>query len=99
MSNQKNNKKQIIIALIFLTALLFVFYGIQRLGKPSPFGFEGKDYTAFAKCLATKNVKMYGAYNCVHCLGQKKAFGDAFKYVPYVECTKDIKKCIDDGVQ
>lgn len=41
---------------------------------------------AFAQCLASKNVKMYGAYWCPHCKDQKDEFKGAFKYVPYVEC-------------
>lgn len=43
-------------------------------------------YDAFAQCLATKNVKMYGLYWCPHCLEQKAMFGQSFHYVPYVEC-------------
>ena len=45
-----------------------------------------KDLTEFARCLAKKQVSMYGAYWCPHCAEQKKEFGLAFKYVPYVEC-------------
>jgi len=29
---------------------------------------------------------MYGAYWCGHCANQKALFGDAFKYIDYVEC-------------
>lgn len=43
-------------------------------------------YDSFAKCLATKQVKMYGLYWCPHCIEQKEMFGDAFHYVPYQEC-------------
>jgi hypothetical protein len=43
-------------------------------------------YDAFAQCLATKQVKMYGLYWCPHCLEQKAMFGQSFHYVPYVEC-------------
>src|SRR6267142_1771775 len=41
---------------------------------------------AFAKCLATRQVKMYGLYWCTHCEEQKEMFGSAFQYVPYIEC-------------
>ena len=40
----------------------------------------------FSRCLAKKQVSMYGAYWCPHCAEQKEKFGPAFKYVPYVEC-------------
>lgn len=43
-------------------------------------------YDAFAKCMATKQAKMYGLYWCPHCLDQKEMFGKSFQYVPYVEC-------------
>jgi hypothetical protein len=43
-------------------------------------------YDAFAQCLAVKQAKMYGLYWCPHCIEQKEEFGQAFHYVPYVEC-------------
>ena len=33
-----------------------------------------------------KQAKMYGLYWCPHCIEQKEMFGQAFHYVPYVEC-------------
>lgn len=53
----------------------------------------------FAKCLADKKVTMYGAYWCTHCKADKDAFGDSFKYVPYVECTEKAQECISAGVE
>ncbi len=43
-------------------------------------------YDEFAKCLASRQTKMYGLYWCPHCAEQKAMFGRAFHYVPYVEC-------------
>lgn len=48
--------------------------------------YKNHKYDAFAKCLATKQAKMYGLYWCPHCIEQKEEFGEAFHYVPYVEC-------------
>ena len=48
--------------------------------------YSNHRYDEFAKCLSTKQVKMYGLYWCPHCLEQKEKFGKAFQYVPYVEC-------------
>jgi hypothetical protein len=48
--------------------------------------YRNHKYDSFAKCLATKQVKMYGLYWCPHCIEQKEMFGDAFHYVPYQEC-------------
>lgn len=52
----------------------------------------------FAKCLASKNVVMYGAYWCPHCQNEKRAFGSSFQYVPNVECTQEIAKCKAMGI-
>ena len=51
-------------------------------------GWEYKNhrYDGFAKCLASKQAKMYGLYWCPHCAEQKEMFGKAFRYVTYVEC-------------
>jgi len=53
----------------------------------------------FAKCLADKKVTMYGAYWCTHCQADKAAFGNSFKYVPYVECTEKVQECLAAGVE
>ncbi len=53
----------------------------------------------FAQCLADKGVTMYGADWCPHCQNEKKVFGSAFQYVPYVECPQNPKKCLELGIQ
>lgn len=55
--------------------------------------YKNHKYDGFAKCLATKQAKMYGLYWCPHCIEQKQEFGASFRYVPYVECAiKDSKE-------
>ncbi|MCS7235628.1 MAG: vitamin K epoxide reductase family protein [Armatimonadota bacterium] len=39
-----------------------------------------------AKHLAASGAKFYGAYWCPHCTEQKRMFGEAARYLPYVEC-------------
>jgi hypothetical protein len=62
-------------------------------------------YDALARCLAQRDVKMYGAYWCPHCSDQKAMFDAAFKYVPYVECgvpgdtSKVLPVCSDAGIK
>jgi len=53
---------------------------------------------AFAKCLTKKNAVMYGSALCPHCDDQRKLFGDSFKFVHYVECSRagkpdDVNAC------
>lgn len=42
-------------------------------------------YDDFARCMASKQVKMYGAYWCPHCADQKEILGKSYRFV-YVEC-------------
>jgi hypothetical protein len=51
--------------------------------------YKNHKYDSFAKCIATKNAKMYGLYWCPHCIDQKREFGSSFHYVPYVECASE----------
>lgn len=54
-----------------------------------------RDMTKLAQCLAEKEITMYGAAWCTHCQKEKKGFGEAFKYVPYVECPNNPNKCLE----
>ena|SRR3989344_7537978 len=58
-----------------------------------------EDKDNFAKCLTEKGFVMYGAYWCPHCQNQKLAFGDSFKYIKYIECTEEVKLCIDKNIK
>ncbi|MBN1585351.1 hypothetical protein JW899_03210 [Candidatus Uhrbacteria bacterium] len=40
-----------------------------------------------ARCLQDRGVRMYGTEWCSHCQKQKKAFGESFSMIDYVECT------------
>lgn len=60
---------------------------------------EAYDVDAFAKCLADKNITMYGADWCSHCQNEKTAFGEAFRHVPYVECPQEVQRCLDLGIK
>jgi hypothetical protein len=66
--------------------------------------YRNHKYDSFAKCLATKQAKMYGLYWCPHCIEQKEMFGDSFHSVPYVECavkgsSEEATECKIAGVK
>lgn len=42
--------------------------------------------SGLAMYMAEHGAVMYGSYKCPHCSQQKQMFGDAFKYIKYVEC-------------
>lgn len=58
-----------------------------------------KDLSEFAKCLAERDVVMYGAEWCSHCKAQKALFGNAFQFVKYVECPDNIPLCTEKNIQ
>ncbi len=67
-----------------------LMYGIVVVLFAAAFGggryYNSHRYDSFARCLASKNAKMYGLYWCPHCAEQKEMFAASFRYVPYVEC-------------
>lgn len=68
--------------IVIYAGILILFAAAYLTGRY----YKNHKYDSFAKCLASKNAKMYGLYWCPHCADQKAMFGSAFKYVPYVEC-------------
>ena len=57
------------------------------------------NYDDFASCLGSSGAVMYGADWYPHCLNEKNAFGDSFKFVNYVECPRDPERCIAEGIK
>src|ERR1700758_1759509 len=71
---------------ILLYAVILVLFAAAYLAGRY---YKNHKYDSFAKCIATKNVRMYGLYWCPHCADQKREFGSSFHYVPYVECASE----------
>lgn len=78
------------MAVVLVLAFRFV---IKRPGASA----EALD--TFAQCLAQRGATMYGAYWCPHCQNEKQAFGNSFRFVSYVECSAESKRCLDAGVK
>ncbi|MEK7630203.1 MAG: hypothetical protein AAB432_02350 [Patescibacteria group bacterium] len=77
-----NNNKSTwiwVAVVVFVLAGLFVWSSIS---KNAPSKLDG-----FATCLKDKGLTFYGAFWCPHCQNQKKMFGSAEKFLPYVECS------------
>lgn len=49
-----------------------------------------------AICLTESGWTMYGTTNCSACVAQKKAFGEAWKYITYVNCDPHVKNSNPD---
>ena len=83
--------KSVLISILIAAAVAFTVFYLNDEQAPGKFD-------DFARCLAQKGVTMYGADWCPHCLNEKRAFGSSFKYVPYVECPDEPKKCLAQGI-
>jgi hypothetical protein len=92
------NNKMIWLGSVVVAGMIigFGFLSSQNNAVVIPAG--PSKYDDFAKCAASKDVTMYGAVWCAHCLNEKKAFGSAFQYIKYVECPDNIKLCTDKEV-
>lgn len=53
---------------------------------------------AFARCLARSGVMMYGTDSCPHCQNEKKAFGESFRFIRSIECTRDPRACLSQNI-
>ena len=58
-----------------LVVLLVVVMVSVFMNANTPTGAATKDPAALAKCLTSKDVKMYGTSWCPHCNNQKEMFG------------------------
>jgi thiol-disulfide isomerase/thioredoxin len=60
-------------------------------------------YDGLAKALTDSGAKFYGAFWCPHCQATKALFGNAKKFLPYVECSNPdrspIQICIDEKIE
>jgi len=81
-SEKDGSKTKKVILYVVVAALFAGAYLAGRYHK-------NHKYDSFAKCLATKNARMYGLYWCPHCADQKREFGSSFRYVPYIECASE----------
>ncbi len=85
---------------IFIFIILILILGtlVTVVTREADRASSGK-YDDFAKCLASKNLTMYGAVWCSHCKAEKARFEGSFKYVPYVECTENPDLCAEKEIK
>ncbi len=93
----KNEALRSVIILVLIVAAFALAYYLGRRHR-------AHRLDAFAKCLAGKQTRMYGAFWCPHCADQKELFESSFQYVPYVECgTKgsraENETCLQAGIK
>lgn len=72
------NKNKIILTIIVALVVVGLAFLIPK---------NSGEYEDFAKFLAKKEVKIYGAFWCSHCQAQRNMFNSGKKYLSYVECS------------
>lgn len=88
------------------TTTLALFAILAVVGVVGVFAFVGGEpqevdaaVVALAQCLSGKGAVMYGTKNCSYCRAEKAVFGEAFRYLTYVECTETPNVCVEAGVE
>jgi len=96
------------LSMLVLIIVWLGWYGInktdQSLLNENSLPVITQDTTALAKYLTDKGFKLYGTFWCSHCQDQKDMFGDAIKYINYIECSKpdgnsQTEVCADAGIK
>lgn len=93
----KQAKKYTIIAVFLIIIVSIWSYAYIRPGK----------YDGFASCLAEKNVKFFGSFQCSNCADQKRLFGKSTNILMssgvYIECGPlsgpQTQICIDNKIE
>ncbi len=86
---------------IFIVIILVLIVGGAFALSPAN---KASNLDGFAHCLKEKGATFYGAFWCPHCQNQKKLFGSAQQYLPYVECStpdgqNQLQVCIEKNIQ
>jgi len=88
--------KKIVIVLILIVIALALAAVILTFYSPSQAGNSKLD--DFAKCLALKNIVMYGTPWCEWCQKQEALFGRAFQFISFSDCSKNPQECVAKGI-
>ena len=82
-----------IFAAAVIITLVFVFWPKQSASLQLP------PRAAFAECLSTKGVTMYGLNSCPNCQLQQSMFEDDFKRIHFVDCQLNQDECTQKNIQ
>ncbi|MEK6909355.1 MAG: hypothetical protein AABX23_04865 [Nanoarchaeota archaeon] len=98
-TKKKGNGMLVIGILIIIGIILILTFALK-----SGSNYSSEDVDSFAKCLTENGAVMYGAFWCPHCAKVKKAFGESFRYINYVECdprgdNEQSLLCIEKEIQ
>lgn len=92
--------KPALLMLVVLTVALWTTgCGRGDDAQPTPQQLE-----KLARCLTQKGWVMYGTSTCSGCRAQRKAFGDAWPHIAYVECDphepgSQVDRCLNNNIR
>lgn len=89
------NKKIIIILSLVLIAIIASLIAVVFTFLPKS---QTRNLDEFARCLAQKNITMYGTPWCEWCQKEETLFGKSFGLVPYIDCSKNSQECVAKGI-
>jgi len=93
------SNKFYIIAVFVIVAGVIGFLVWEQFGANLVANQASPELDAFAKCLASKGVTMYGTESCAWCQKQKADFKSAWQYMNYIDCFKDPNRCVAEKIE
>lgn len=72
---------------LFILFIVILILSVGGLGVYLSKASSSSDLDGFAQCLSASGAEFYGTFWCTHCQNQKKMFGSAKKFLPYIECS------------
>lgn len=99
MDTKQKQRTKAVRIMLFAVIMLAIIVGMRVIEGAAA---TSQKYDGVAQCIADKGAKFYGAFWCPRCQAQKRKFGGAAKYLPYVECStadgKGITQvCVDNN--
>lgn len=88
--------KSVLTIILIGAAVLILAVGVMVWQGKTP--VAAGTYDDFAKCLAEKNIVMYGTKTCSWCRKQKEDMGSSFQYVKEVECSVETQRCVNEKI-
>lgn len=80
----------------FILFIVIIIVLVSGLGILNSKGLLSRSkFDDFSKALKERGAVFYGAFWCTHCQAQKKEFGQAKRYLPYVECSSSDMTQLD----
>ena len=79
------------LALVLVVVLLYFF--TNWFSKTTGYAVGENEKIKIAQCLSGKGAKMLGTLSCGDCIQEKDLFGEAFKFLNFIDCGQPNSGC------